>query len=107
MKKEYVYRVGKKHALGNHFERLRSKFKTFFFNNNRLARALYRKADIYLLDDPFNTVDYKVSKHLFDECIGPKGFLAKNGSTRILITHRPDYIQKADHVITLKDVIFV
>lgn len=32
-----------------------------------LARALYRDADIYLLDDPLSAVDVKVSKHLFEK----------------------------------------
>lgn len=32
-----------------------------------MARALYRDADIYLLDDPLSAVDVKVSKHLFDK----------------------------------------
>ena len=32
-----------------------------------LARALYRKADVYLLDDPLSAVDTAVAKHLFDK----------------------------------------
>jgi ABC-type Fe3+/spermidine/putrescine transport system ATPase subunit len=32
-----------------------------------MARALYRNADIYLLDDPLSAVDAKVSKHLFEK----------------------------------------
>ncbi len=32
-----------------------------------MARALYRDADIYLLDDPLSAVDTKVSKHLFEK----------------------------------------
>ena len=32
-----------------------------------MARALYRDADIYLLDDPLSAVDSKVSKHLFEK----------------------------------------
>ena len=32
-----------------------------------LARAVYRDADIYFLDDPFSAVDAAVGKHIFDE----------------------------------------
>ena len=38
-----------------------------------LARAVYRKADAYLLDDPLSAVDAHVGKHLFKECV--RGFL--------------------------------
>lgn len=34
-----------------------------------LARACYRRADIYLLDDPLSAVDSHVGKHLMDQCI--------------------------------------
>lgn len=34
-----------------------------------LIRAIYREADIYLLDDPLSAVDSDVGKHLFEECI--------------------------------------
>lgn len=32
-----------------------------------MARALYRDADIYLLDDPLSAVDVKVSRHIFQK----------------------------------------
>ncbi|KAG8310923.1 hypothetical protein J6590_054246 [Homalodisca vitripennis] len=34
--------------------------------------AVYREADIYLLDDPLSAVDTHVSKHLFEQCISGK-----------------------------------
>ena len=50
-----------------------------------LARALYKRADIYLFDDPLSAVDAIVGRHLFREAIGPNSLTA--GATRILVTH--------------------
>ena len=40
-----------------------------------LARAVYRKADVYLMDDPLSAVDAHVGQHIFDKVVGPKGVL--------------------------------
>ena len=40
-----------------------------------IARAVYQKADIYLLDDPLSAVDSHVGKHMFEEVIGPEGLM--------------------------------
>lgn len=63
-----------------------------------LARAIYRTADIYLLDDPLSAVDPHVSKHLFDKCI--KKFL--HGKLVVLVTNQLEYLQKVDNVIYLE-----
>jgi ABC-type multidrug transport system fused ATPase/permease subunit len=64
------------------------------------GRAVYRSADIYLLDDPLSAVDTHVGKHLFEECI--KTHL--RNKTRILVTHQLQYIKNADLVIILNNV---
>lgn len=65
-----------------------------------LARAIYKEADIYLLDDPLSAVDTHVANHLFDECIA--GYL--RGKTRILVTHQLQFLKKVDHIIVLNGV---
>ncbi|KAJ2635833.1 hypothetical protein GGF40_003368 [Coemansia sp. RSA 1286] len=64
-----------------------------------LARAVYARADIYILDDPLAAVDTHVSKHLFSHVIGPLGLLSSRA--RILVTNAVQYLQKADSVYML------
>lgn len=47
-----------------------------------LARAVYRKADVYLLDDPLSAVDAHVGQHIFDKVIGPRGVLRDKVNAR-------------------------
>ena len=63
-----------------------------------LARAIYRKADIYLLDDPLSAVDARVGNQLFWKCI--KGFL--KDKVVILITHQIHYLKEADEILVLQ-----
>ena len=35
-----------------------------------LARALYKDADIFLLDDPLSAVDAAVGRHIFSKYVG-------------------------------------
>ncbi|XP_050307150.1 ATP-binding cassette sub-family C member 4-like [Anthonomus grandis grandis] len=64
-----------------------------------LARAIYRQADIYLMDDPLSAVDTHVGKHLFERCI--MGYL--RNKTRILVTHQLQFLKKADVIIVLNE----
>lgn len=68
-----------------------------------LARALYREADIYLLDDPLSAVDAHVGKHLFEQCISKHGFLGKQKSTRVLVTHQVHFLKSADWVVVMRE----
>lgn len=65
-----------------------------------LARAVYRQADIYLLDDPLSAVDARVAKHLFEKCI--QQYLG--GRTRILVTHQLQFVKQADTIVVLDRV---
>lgn len=62
-----------------------------------LARAVYRKADIYLLDDPLSAVDTHVGRHIFEKCI--EGFL--KDKIRILVTHQLQYLKDVEHLILM------
>ncbi|GAB1868440.1 Multidrug resistance-associated protein 4-like [Camponotus japonicus] len=62
-----------------------------------LARAVYRQADLYLLDDPLSAVDTHVAKHLYKKCITEYLY----GKTRILVTHQLHFLKRVDHIIVL------
>lgn len=64
-----------------------------------LARAVYKKADIYLLDDPLSAVDTHVGKQLFESCIS--NYLCDK--TCILVTHQLQYLKKVDQIIILNN----
>ncbi|BFZ19876.1 hypothetical protein BsWGS_22915 [Bradybaena similaris] len=66
-----------------------------------LARAVYSRADIYLLDDPLSAVDSHVGKHIFQNVISNKGVL--KGKTRVLVTHGVHWLPLVDTIIVLKD----
>ncbi|XP_050098722.1 probable multidrug resistance-associated protein lethal(2)03659 [Anopheles aquasalis] len=63
-----------------------------------LARAVYRRAEVYLLDDPLSAVDSHVGRHLFDHCM--REYL--RGKVVILVTHQLQYLQNADQIVVLK-----
>ncbi|XP_055606101.1 ATP-binding cassette sub-family C member 4-like isoform X1 [Uranotaenia lowii] len=68
-----------------------------------LARAIYKKSDIYLLDDPLSAVDAHVARHLYDLCIGDDGYLGKLGATRILVTHQVHFLVESDWIIIMDE----
>ncbi|KAJ4367017.1 ATP-binding cassette glutathione S-conjugate transporter ycf1 [Neocucurbitaria cava] len=66
-----------------------------------LARAVYARADVYLLDDCLSAVDQHVGRHLIDNVLGPKGLLA--GKTRILATNSITVLVEADNILLLRE----
>lgn len=66
-----------------------------------LARAVYARADIYLLDDVLSAVDQHVGRHIINRVLGPTGIL--NGKTRILATNAITVLKEADFIGLLRD----
>ncbi|KAM3966828.1 LOW QUALITY PROTEIN: putative multidrug resistance-associated protein lethal(2)03659 [Aphomia sociella] len=64
-----------------------------------LARAVYKRADVYLLDDPLSAVDAHVGRHLFESCV--VGYL--RNTTRVLVTHQLQFLRDVDQIIILKN----
>ncbi|XP_014088878.3 probable multidrug resistance-associated protein lethal(2)03659 isoform X1 [Bactrocera oleae] len=62
-----------------------------------LARAVYRKADVYLLDDPLSAVDTHVGRHLFDQCM--RGYL--HNEIVVLVTHQLQFLEHADIIVIM------
>ncbi|XP_005439140.2 ATP-binding cassette sub-family C member 10 isoform X1 [Falco cherrug] len=62
-----------------------------------LARAVYQEKELYLLDDPLAAVDADVANHLMRKCI--LGVLKHK--TRILCTHRTEFLEKADALLLI------
>jgi len=70
-----------------------------------LARALYSRAEILLLEDVLSAVDAPVARWLADSALA--GELAQ-GRTRILVTHKPQVcVGKATYLVQLQDGVVV
>ena len=64
-----------------------------------LARAVYKRPDLLIMDDPISALDAHVRKDIFDQVFCG---LMKD-KTRILVTHAVEFIHLADNVIIMKD----
>ena len=63
-----------------------------------LARALYAKKDIYLLDDPISALDASVRRKIIENVI----MTELSDKTRILVTHAIDFVHHADTLIIME-----
>ncbi|KAK9461507.1 P-loop containing nucleoside triphosphate hydrolase protein [Lipomyces oligophaga] len=66
-----------------------------------LARAVYARADVYVLDDPLSAVDQHVGRHLIDHVLGPDGLLATK--TRILATNAIPVLSQASNITMIRN----
>jgi ATP-binding cassette subfamily C (CFTR/MRP) protein 4 len=62
-----------------------------------LARAVYKNAEIYLLDDCLAALDGHVSDYIFKECI--LNFL--KGKLCVFVTNNQDHVPSADRIIEI------
>uniref|UniRef100_A0A8C5RTK5 Cystic fibrosis transmembrane conductance regulator n=1 Tax=Laticauda laticaudata TaxID=8630 RepID=A0A8C5RTK5_LATLA len=62
-----------------------------------LARAVYKDADLYLLDSPFGYLDMLTEKEIFKSCVCK---LIVN-KTRILVTSKLEHLKIADKILIL------
>ncbi|XP_070558782.1 ATP-binding cassette sub-family C member 9-like [Ptychodera flava] len=66
-----------------------------------MARAMYRKTDTLLLDDPISALDVHVGSHLIEH--GIVDMLVREGRTVILVTHQLQYLHLANKVLLMDD----
>ncbi|KAM0414623.1 hypothetical protein ACHAPT_013533 [Fusarium lateritium] len=66
-----------------------------------LARAVYARADIYLLDDCLSAVDQHVGRHLIAEVFGQRGLL--KDKTRVLATNSTPVLLEANTIVLIRD----
>ena len=64
-----------------------------------LARVLYTEAELYLLDDPFSSLDSRILKKIFNRSI--LGILA--GKTRVIVMRNYDYLKYADKIMVIEN----
>ncbi|XVF74433.1 hypothetical protein PTKIN_Ptkin13bG0110000 [Pterospermum kingtungense] len=64
----------------------------------QLARAVYKDADIYLLDDPFSAVDAHTAAVLFNDCV----MTALEKKTVILVTHQVEFLSEVDRIMVME-----
>ncbi|GKY92774.1 hypothetical protein MPSEU_000247200 [Mayamaea pseudoterrestris] len=65
-----------------------------------LARAIYRDADVLVVDDPLSAVDAKVGRQLYNEAI--LGLAVSRGKCVILATHQHQYLSDVRCVLMQK-----
>ncbi|KAF3491610.1 Cyclic peptide transporter [Arthroderma uncinatum] len=66
-----------------------------------LARALYSRAKVMILDDVLTGLDQVTAQHILKRLFGPDGMFKKNGQTVVLATSSVHHLEYADSIIIL------
>lgn len=66
-----------------------------------LARAVYSRADLYILDDPLAALDSQVQAQILERVLGSKGML--QGKTRVIVSNATAVFLCADKVLHLSN----
>ncbi|GLA28949.1 hypothetical protein AnigIFM63326_006542 [Aspergillus niger] len=67
-----------------------------------LARAVYSRCDMLVLDDPFSALDKTVGEHIVDRLLGPKGLFKATKAGVFLLTNSAQLFPLADRLLTLQ-----
>lgn len=66
-----------------------------------LARAVYARRDIILLDDVLSALDFNTEEVIVHRLLGPRGLLRKFCTTILLVSHSSRVMAIADQIVTL------
>ncbi|CZT07287.1 related to multidrug resistance protein [Rhynchosporium agropyri] len=66
-----------------------------------LARALYSRNSLLILDDIMSGLDPKMEQAIAEKVLSKNGLLRRDGTTAVLATHSFRYASEADHVILM------
>lgn len=66
-----------------------------------LARALYARSSILVLDDVLSGLDSEGSNHIFWHVMGPEGIARRQNITVVFATHATQFLPFSDHIVAL------
>jgi ATP-binding cassette subfamily C (CFTR/MRP) protein 1 len=72
-------------------------------NRISLARAIYSRRSLILLDDVLSGLDTRTERLVFNRVLGPHGILRKLKVTTVLATHAIGWLRYADTVLVIDD----
>ncbi|KAI2473576.1 ABC transporter [Annulohypoxylon bovei var. microspora] len=68
-----------------------------------LARAIFARTDILILDDPFSALDGRTENQIVENLFGREGLFRKLGTMVLLISNSTQHFRLADEVVVLEN----